>query len=205
MATDDPENKPEPKKEEGEKGKETKKEVGGKEGEGAKGAIAKLKDAPPWVWIGLAISAAILIYMIWSNNQNQAANGTAQGASDTTGTGNGTLQPGDYGYGATGGGGTDLSGQLNDIQNELQSLVTSFSNPFQPPTPPPVPVPPPTGNGTPSPPPSPWPVDKPPPKPPTGGGKPTPPKGIHPPGKPPTLHPPHIVRHHIAHKGGVAG
>ncbi len=75
------------------------------------GFLARLKKAPPWVWIGLAVAVATLVvgYAAYRNSQ-AATNPAASGGS------NSTLPPGSTGSG------NDMQQEFQQLQREIQNL-----------------------------------------------------------------------------------
>lgn len=88
---------------------------GGSESSGGGGFLEKLKKAPPWVWIGIAIGAATLVvgYLAYQNNASVNPPGSV-----TPSTPNSSLPPG-----ATNGPVTQQ--ELQNLQQEINNLQNS--------------------------------------------------------------------------------
>lgn len=86
--------------------------------------LERMKKAPPWVWIGLAIAAATLIIgYIALRNQSSSSSLTPQSASGNSP--NAPTSPGaapGQGQGQNSGGPYATQGEYNSLQNQIQRL-----------------------------------------------------------------------------------
>lgn len=103
--------------------------------------IARLKAAPPWVWITIAIAAAGLVisFLIYRNSQSGSATTGSVNPGDTTG--------GYSPYGNNGPATGDSNSSTNDLLQQIINLLNQMkAPPMQPPPVPPAPGPVPATN-----------------------------------------------------------
>lgn len=113
-------------------------------GGGFRALIARLKSAPPWVWISLILAAGVLVvsWLIYRNQATANANGTS---STSSSAGQGTV-PLD-GAGQPLWNTADTSGMMTGNVTDLANLLAYLQS-TQTPNPPATATPPPPPSGT---------------------------------------------------------